>query len=293
MNKNNTAYKALRSIYRFLKYQLVYGMILLPYGRKKHRQLLKTSDRKNDHTYTSFFRSPLQLEVLSTSVIDFLQANNSRTPITINVFAGSIGAEPYTIASHLKRSHPDLDFHIYASDLHASTVAKAKSGIYSMQEITQGLEVAQAYISQTFEPLEDGQYKVKEDIRKHITFSQADLLDDKLKDQFQKADIVFAQNVLFHMPPDMARKAFKNIITFLKPRSALFIDGMEIEMRVELITPPTFTPVEKNLRAIYEYSRAHISDKWWKHYWGNEPYSIFASNKPYRYGTVFLKQSAN
>lgn len=292
MSKSNIAYKLLRSVYRFFKYNIVYRIILLPYGRKKHRLLLNTTDRKNDHTYTSFFRSPPQLEVLSSSVLDFLQAGNPQSRIMINVFAASTGAEPYTIASHLKKVRPGLDFHIFASDLHKSTVEKAKSAIYTLEEITQGLVVTDEHMSQTFDQLENGQYQVKEEIRKHVTFSQADLLDKNLGSQFNKADIVFAQNVLFHMPPAMAREAFANIISFLKPHSVLFIDGMEIEMRVELTKKARLTPLNHSIREIYEYSRKHFPEKWWKFYWGNEPYFPLSRNKQYRYGTIFY-QSTN
>lgn len=291
MNKNNTAYKVLRSIYRFFKYNIFYRIILLPYGRKKHRLLLKTTDRKNDHTYTSFFRSPPQLEVLSNSVLDFLQKNGQQSRITINVFAASTGAEPYTIASHLKKTRPELDFHIFASDLHQSTVEKAKSGIYTLEEITQGLVVTNEQMAQTFDKLEGDQYRVKEDIRKHITFTQADLLDNDLSSQFNKADIVFAQNVLFHMPPAMARQAFANIISFLKPHSVLFIDGMEIEMRVELTKKAKLKPLNQSIREIYEYSRKHFPEKWWKFYWGNEPYFPLSRSKQYRYGTIFYQST--
>jgi chemotaxis methyl-accepting protein methylase len=160
-----------------------------------------------------------------------------------------------------------------------------------MQEITQGLPVAESFIKQTFDKSGEDHYKVKDSIRKHVTFEQADLLSDSLHEQFDKADIVFAQNVLFHMPQDLARKAFAKIVTFLKPHSALFIDGMEIEMRVELIKNENLTPLQDNLREIYMYSRKHIAAKWWNYYWGNEPYSSFAKDKAFRYGTIFLKNS--
>ena len=270
MNKSGFIYSSLRSVYRFFRQDIIFGLILLPYGRKKHRELLRTSDRKNDHTYTSFYRSPVQLNVLTGTALKYInKAPNER--LSINVFASSNGAEAYTIASTLLAAHPGLDFHIFASDLHQSMVDKANSATYTLQEITQGLEVDEKFMTQTFDKIGDELFKVKESIQKHITFEQADLLSDSLSQQFAKSDIVFAQNVLFHMPPEMARKAFHSIVTFLKPHSVLFLEGMEIEMRVELVKKEKLTPLTENIKKIYEYSRKHISDDWWNHYWCNEP----------------------
>jgi len=288
MKKKSFLYRFLRGIYRLLVHKIYYGIILLGYGRRKHRQLLKASDRKNDHTYTSFYRSPVQLNVLCSSVIKYLNKPAGET-LKINVFAGSNGSEAYTIASTLLMANPGLNFHIYASDLHQEMVGKANSASYTMQEITQGLDVADSFIVQTFDKTGDDLYKVKDEIRKHITFEQADLLSDSLQKQFDKVDIVFAQNVLFHMPQELARKAFRKIVSFLKPHSVLFIDGMEIEMRVELIKKENLQPLTENQREIYNYSRKHISNKWWNYYWGNEPFSPFAKDKTFRYGTIFLK----
>lgn len=290
MIKSSLPYRFARSIYRFLKQRIFYGLFLLPYGRRKHRELLATSDRKNDHTYTSFYRSPVQLALLTGPVLDYLQPHKGK-PLTINVFASSNGAEAYTIASALLAAHPHLDFHLYASDLHQSMVDKAKSATYSLQEITQGLDVSNEFMEQTFDKIDNELYRVKESIQNRITFSQADLLSDTLTQQFSRSDIVFAQNVLFHMPPDMARKAFKNIIHFLDTKSVLFIDGMEIDMRGELIKETGLLPLTTNIRKVYEYSRMHISDDWWNHYWGNEPYFPLARDKNYRYGTIFLKSN--
>jgi len=290
MNKKSLVYRSLKGTYNLVVHKAYFGLILLGYGRKKHRELLKTSERKNDHTYTSFYRSPVQLDVMCGSVLKYLK-KAAGEKIIINVFAGSNGSEAYSIASTLLAAHPQLDFHIYASDLHQEMVDKANSATYTLQEIRQGLDVPERFIKQTFDKVGDDLFKVKDAIRSHVTFEQADLLSEALHQQFEQADIVFAQNVLFHMPQDMARKAFAKIVTFLKPHSVLFIDGMEVEMRVELIKKENLKPLTENQKEIYNYSRKHISNKWWNYYWGNEPYFPLSKDKDYRYGTIFFKSN--
>ncbi|HEU4654389.1 MAG TPA: CheR family methyltransferase [Steroidobacteraceae bacterium] len=275
------------TLYKFVRSNLYYGLLLVPQGRRKHRELLSTSKRSDSHTYTSFYRSPLQLEALTGPVLDHL-ALPPAGALTINVFAGSNGSEAYTIASVLSSRRPELQFSIKASDLHQSMVDKANSGTYSLQEITQGLPVPQEFLDQTFDR-EGDQYVVKPAIRSRVRFVQADMLSPKLDQQFEPSDIVVAQNVLFHMPPEIARSAFRNVVRYLKPRSVLFLDGMELDMRVELTRAANLRPLRFKNRQIYDYSRRHIPENWWDFYYGNEPYFPFSAQKSYRYGTIFLR----
>ena len=102
----------LKSIYRFMKYQVFYGTLLYSYGIARQRKLLKNADRSQSHTYTCFYRSPGQLEALIGPVMDFLNAGRKPGKLQINVFAGSEGAESYTFASVLMHKFPGLDFQI-------------------------------------------------------------------------------------------------------------------------------------------------------------------------------------
>jgi chemotaxis protein methyltransferase CheR len=287
MSQSNLAMRSARSAFRFIRSRLFYNTLMLPLARAKHRELLRTTRRSDSHTYTAFYRSPRQLEALTGPVLEHLERNNVDN-ISLLILAGSNGAEAYTIASELLYRRPKLRFSIRASDLHAETVAKACSATYTLQEITQGLAVPTQFIERTFDKSGES-YVVKPHIRERIVFERADLLDANLDKQFAPADIVVAQNVLFHMPPEMARRAFANVLKLLKPGSVLLIDGMELDMRVELVKPARLVPLDFNVREIYEYSRRHIPENWWDYYYGNEPYFAFARDRLYRYGTVFIK----
>ena len=278
-----------RSAYRFVRNDLLLGFVLVPYGRMRQRALLERADRSNSHTYTSFYRSPVQLEALVGPVLSHLEQRGVKSP-SILLLAGSIGAEAYTIASELRARRPDLDFHIRASDLHEHTVQRGQEASYTLHEITQGLSVPDEFIQRTFDVVDD-RYVVKPDIRARVTFEQADLLSPDLTKQFPLADIVFAQNVLFHMPASMARQAFASIIKLLKPGSVLFIDGMEVDMRVELTEAAGLVPLDYKVREIYTYSRRHIPAFWWRFYYGNEPYFALSSKKLARYATIFTVPS--
>ncbi|MEZ4414011.1 MAG: CheR family methyltransferase [Gemmatimonadales bacterium] len=272
----------------YLRSRVLGSVALLPYGRMRQRRLLQAVDRVNDHTYTSFLRSPLQIEALVGPALDYLGAGQTSGPIQINIFACSNGAEAYTVASELARARPTLQWQIRASDLHAHTVQQARLGRYSSEDVANGPAVPAAFVKRTFDAIGDS-WVVKAELRERVTFEQADLLDDRLATRMPPAGIVFVQNVLFHLPPPLARRAFANAIATMKPRSVLFLDGMELDMRVELTRSAGLKPLPFRTRQIYEYSRRHIAANWWDYYYGCEPYWSLATDRDRRYGTIFLK----
>ncbi len=283
---------SLRGIYRALRKQVLYGAWSFPYGTFRQRQLLRSCSRTDRHTYTCFLRAPAQLRALCGPVMDFLgHPERTGRRLEILVFACSSGAEVYTIASWLMMNMPDLDFHITASDLHQSMIDRCRQARYSADEALQSEYITSEFVRATFDR-EGEDYIVKPEIREKTTFMQANLLDaEQLNRQFEPSDIVTAQNVLFHLEPDSAKKAFRNVVSFLKPRSVLMIEGMEQDMRVELTSSYGLTPLTKDLRTIYSETRVHTPPDWWNYYWGSEPYNPLRRNKKRRYGTIFLKDA--
>lgn len=279
--------------YWFLKSKVLYGPVTYPYGVLKHERLLATCDRTQSHTYTCFVRTPSQLEALAGPVLEFLGAKSPSAkslgcPLEILVLACSNGAEAYTLASFLTKRLPDLDFHITAADLHQEMVDSARAGSYSEDEALQSQFVRPAFVMHTFDKVGD-RYVVKPELKARVTFTQGNLLDDELSKKFAPADIVTAQNVLFHLKPHDARKAFGNIVKLLRPKSVLLLDGMDQPLRVEVTRQHGLEPLEFKTREIYEESRVHTPLDWWRYYWGSEPYSPFRRDRARRYGTVFLK----
>jgi chemotaxis protein methyltransferase CheR len=274
--------------YWFLKSKVLYGPVLYPYGVLKHERLLATCDRTQSHTYTCFLRTPSQLEALAGPVLEFLGAPKLGRPLEILVLACSNGAEAYTLASFLSKRLPHLDFRITAADLHREMVESARAASYSEDEALQSQYVRPDFVAHTFDKVGE-RYVVKPEIRARVSFTQANLLDAELSKQFSSADIVTAQNVLFHLKPNDARKAFNNIIKLLRPKAVLMIDGMDQPLRAELTLQNGLEPLAFKSREIYRESRVHTPLDWWRYYWGSEPYSPFRRDRTRRYGTIFLK----
>ena len=268
----------------------VHGAVFFPYGVRKHKRLLETCARTSVHTYTCFLRAPAQLAAIAGPVLEFLGSpQNDGRPIEILMFACSNGAEAFTLASWLTTQVPTLNFRITASDLHQELVDRCRAAEYSADEALQSEYMTPEFLDATFERRGE-RYVVRSHIRDKVSFRQASILDtDYLSKNFAPADIVTAQNVLFHLTPADARAAFANVVSFLKPRGVLLIEGMDTELRIELTRRHSLLPLRSGLKAIYAETRVHTPEDWWNYYWGTEPYFPLRSEKERRYGTIFLR----
>ncbi|MFO1409960.1 MAG: CheR family methyltransferase [Steroidobacteraceae bacterium] len=281
-------YRAARAAWH-AQQRFLFDVLLYPYGQLRHRALQASARRSQSHTYTSFNRVPAQLAAFTGPVLDFLLAGREgNAPLVIDLFAGSNGAEAYTLASVLRSARPGLAFHIHASDLHPEMVAKARAARYTRDEVLHSESITPEFIAATFDA--DGQdFIVKPELRAQVSFVQADLLDAGIDRQYGPADVVIVQNVLFHLDPRQARFAFGNVVRFLKPRAALLVDGVDLDLKVELTRAAGLAPLEWRYREIYDYGRRHIALAWWRHYYGAEPRSFLKRDPVRRYGTIFLR----
>lgn len=278
---------ALRRSYRFLRYEILFGTLLYRYGVARHRELVKSTTRSQSHTYTRFYRSPGQLEALAGPVLDTLLEGRPAGPLRIHVFASSNGAESYTLASVLCSRRPEVAFEITASDLQQDMVERGRVAEYSSDEVHYWA-TTNDFVDQTFDKVGET-YVVKPHIRSHVSFRQANLLDPNIVREFDHADLVFMQNVLCHLEPGPATKAFFNVVQLLKPRSALFVDGMSLDLRESLTRAAGLMPVAYALREIHEFARTHVGERWWNYYYGMEPYAWWHLDRDRRFSTIFLR----
>lgn len=268
--------------------RMFYDTVLLPYALARHRRLLRRHRRVSDHTYTCFLRSPSQLQLLTGPILDYLGRPD---PLTITLLACSNGAEAYTLASWLRQVVPWLNFEIRASDLHDAMVTRAATGRYSRAEVLHSAYLTEDFLKSTFLPDGDD-FIVRPEVRAQVSFSQADLLDgDGLRARFGQAPLVVAQNVLFHLSPDDAERAFDNLVSLAAPRSVLMVEGMDLDVRERVTARHGLEPFTENERRIYEETRIHTPPHWWRVYWGTEPYLRFRPNRKRRYATAFKRDA--
>lgn len=253
----------------------------------RHRLSL-SSDTRNNSTFTGFLRLPAQYDALSGPVLEYLGGINRTEPLGIAVIGCSNGAEAYTIASALKKAFSSLDFSIKAFDIDPEMLKKAKSSCYSSSEVFNNKVITEAFIKDTFD-VKDGLFSVKVEIKKHVSFAQANALDRTLLESAGTNDIVFAQNFLFHLDRKDARIALGNIMRLMKPKAAIFVDGVDIDIRSKMTRQYGLQPLDFKVEEIHNEARMARAAGWPYSYWGLEPYRMRRKDSLRRYATVFLK----
>src|SRR5262249_110275 len=245
-------------------------------------------DPRNNSTFTGFFRLPSQFEALTGPVTAFLTRERPTSRLRVAVIGCSNGAEAYSIASMLMRRHPGLEFQLDGYDINADMCEKARSGRYEASEVLNNHLRTAEFIQATFDVGNDV-YRVKPAIAARTAFHVADALRPGLEGDVGQCDIVFAQNFLFHLDRKPAVQAFENLYRLLKPRAALFIDGMDIDLRCKRTRLRRLTPLDFRIEQIHNEARRARAAGWPYCYWGLEPYMTFAGDWRRRYATVFLK----
>lgn len=253
----------------------------------RHRIALLIGERKNSH-FTGFLRLPSQFEALSGPVLAYLAGRPSGPPLRIVVVGCSNGAEAYTIASVLLARTPGIDFLIDAYDIDAGIIEKARSACFRVDEVLNNKVLTSEFIRATFDAELEG-YRVKEHIAARVRFHVADVLNPGLAGHTGLCDILFAQNFLFHLTRRDAACAFENLYRLLRPKAALFADGMDLGLRQKLTRAKRLAPLDFRIREIHDEARRARAVGWPEHYWGLEPYLTFSADWRRRYATIFLK----
>ena len=176
---------------------------------------------------TSFFRDPQVFENLCESVFPHILKNKSiSAPIRLWIAGCSTGQEAYSIAICLKEFLADNGeseaeaVQIFASDLSAPAIAKARTGIYTKPEL-EGLSTQRLRL---FFTKINGNYQVNKAIREMCVFAAHNFLKDP---PFGKVDFISCRNVLIYMESYLQKKALTTFHYALNPNGFLLLGKSE------------------------------------------------------------------
>ena len=178
---------------------------------------------------TSFFREPHHFEFLKKTIIPEIKQNH-RLDKRVRIWSAgcSTGMEPYTIAMSTVNSFPsDWDFKILATDLDTNVLATAMNGVYEGNSVT-GIN-DELLKSHFLHNAQGDQYKVKEKLRRLITFKQLNLLENwPMKGGF---DVIFCRNVVIYFDLETKNKLFSRYAEMLRPNGYLILGHSETMSR--------------------------------------------------------------
>lgn len=175
---------------------------------------------------TSFFREPRQWEYLEKNFLDFLK-NKGDKSLRIWSAGCSTGEEPYTISIFLHELlGEDLagyNVSILATDISDRVLSKASNGVYSVKDIE---ELSEERLKKYFEKSGDD-YKIKQNIKKIITFQPFNLIYDDYSKISGKFDIIFCRNVMIYFDIACKRKIIMKFIDTLHSKGLLLVGHSE------------------------------------------------------------------
>jgi chemotaxis protein methyltransferase CheR len=171
---------------------------------------------------TSFFREEHHFPILANHL------SQSRQPLRIWCSAASTGEEPYSIAITACEAFGSLQppVEIIATDIDTNVLATAAAGIYPYDRISKLSEVRRKRYFQKGTGQHEGAVRVKNELRRLITFSQLNLLAEQwpLKGQF---DVIFCRNVMIYFDKTTQSTILSRFIPLMKPDALLFAGHSE------------------------------------------------------------------
>jgi two-component system CheB/CheR fusion protein len=190
---------------------------------------------------TSFFRDPDAFAAMGVAIDGLLARKRPQDPLRVWVPGCATGEEAYSIAilvaeamaksGHLHR------IQIFATDLDARALARARRGIYSAQDLA---PLPDALLLKYF--VESGErYQVAKSLREMLVFSTHNLTEDP---PFLKLDLISCRNVLIYLRPQVQGRVLEMLNVALVSGGLLFLGKSEAVYQHEHL----FKPVDDKAR---------------------------------------------
>jgi len=198
----------------------------LLYDSQRHTEMEALMDILTvNETY--FFREPSQFNILIEEIIPEILRRSINPKVFRFLSAGcSTGEEPYTMAilCHDRSIVSRATVEIIGIDISKRVLQRARSGIYTENSFR---ATDRRYIQQFFNPIDNHQFKIREDVKRLVSFYHGNLLDTVRIKMFGPVDVVFCRNVLIYFDVDSRKKVIDNIFEVLNPGGYLFLGHAE------------------------------------------------------------------
>lgn len=147
--------------------------------------------------YTYFLRETEHFNFMTTRVLPEMERTHPNRVLYLWSAGCSSGQEPYTMAmaidEYFGTRKKDWNTQILASDISMNVLGKAKTAIYTAEEIK---DIPDAWKQKYFQDLHNGSYQVIERIRKEVIFKVINLMEPfHFKHPF---DLIFCRNVMIY-----------------------------------------------------------------------------------------------
>lgn len=196
------------------------------------RQMTETLASHLSIGETYFFREPQNLDILGEQILKPLLQSRRHNERRLRIWSAgcSTGEEAYTLAMLLDGLMPDLDawnITILATDFNPKVLRKAAQGVYGEWSFRNApASLRQRY----FTKRDDGCYEIQPRIRKMVTFSYLNFVDDaypSLSNNTSAMDVILCRNVLMYFTPQRAKQVAENFYRALVGGGWLIVSPTE------------------------------------------------------------------
>lgn len=174
---------------------------------------------------TEFFRDPEVCQQLADTVLpDLLRGRHASDELRLWSAGCASGEEAYTLAMLALDAASRFGFNgnvkVFATDLQASALSQASSGLYSQEAVAR---IPEPLLRRFFQQEADG-WRADASLRRHLVFAQHNLLADP---PFTHLDLVACRNLLIYLQPEAQHKALAQLHFALKPQGLLLLGQSE------------------------------------------------------------------
>jgi chemotaxis protein methyltransferase CheR len=182
---------------------------------------------------TYFYREEHQLQCLGRSLLpSIIQHRKPGDLVRIWSVPCSTGEEPYSIAIWLLENWPIVDaYHIeiVGSDIDTQVVQDAQIGDYGQRALAR---LPPDVIERYFEPSDDGQRRIIQDLQESVKFTTVNLIDAMSVATQGLFDIIFCRNVLIYFDDASRLVAVNNLYDALHPGGFICLGHTESMSRI-------------------------------------------------------------
>lgn len=171
---------------------------------------------------TYFFREPQHFDALAQRV----QQAVSREELRVWSAASSSGEEAYSIAMLLADKCGRRPWRVIGTDLSSAMVVSARRALYPIERARMVPEPYLKKYCRKGTGKYEGQLLISEDIRRHVSFMEANLMQP-LPDQLPKFDVIFLRNVLIYFENEAKAQIVRRVLGQLAPDGVLYTGHAE------------------------------------------------------------------
>jgi two-component system, chemotaxis family, CheB/CheR fusion protein len=202
---------------------------------------------------TSFFRDKPTWDFMSAEILPRIVLNkDSMEPIRVWSAGCASGEEAYTLAIVFTEYLGIEAFHqrvkIYATDIDADALAKARQAVYTSEDIK---DVPEELRTRYFTNTNSSEYCFNNDLRRAVIFGLHDLVQDA---PISRLDLLVCRNTLMYFNAETQGRILPRFSFALNDNGILFLGKAEM-----LLTHTNlFTPLDMKFRFFYKISTPDI-----------------------------------